>query len=66
MTLLQFAAYFLSIRATGSKALFRIGRLFQQWICSSYAMIEQQRLNWFRKNQKTIRAELYSGVQVRL
>ena len=65
VTLLQFAAYFLSVRAVGTQALFRFGRLFQEWICSFYAMIERQRLRWIKNNQKTIRADLYSGVRVR-
>jgi hypothetical protein len=39
------------------------GRLFQQYIVDCYASIEQDRLNWQRQNQESIRAELYQGLR---
>jgi helitron helicase-like protein len=37
--------------------------LFQQYIVDMYAKIEQNRLNFFKVNQSTIRTELYQGIQ---
>ena len=38
------------------------GKLFQQWIVDQFAKIDQCRLNFFRDNQTTIRADLYAGL----
>lgn len=38
------------------------GRLFQQYVVDSFAMIEQARLWWFRTHQTTLRSELYSHI----
>src|SRR6202158_3044945 len=43
--------------------LFRGGRLFQQYVVDAWASIEQSELNWVKKNQKTIRADLYHGLR---
>ena len=43
-------------------ALNRWGRLFQEYCCMSLAKTEQQKLRFLQHNQKTIRAELYSGL----
>jgi hypothetical protein len=39
------------------------GRLFQQWIVDGWASTEQNKLNWIRNNQKTLRADVYSGLR---
>jgi hypothetical protein len=44
-------------------ALHLAGRLLQQWCVDQYAKIELDRLNFIRANQKTIRADLYSGLR---
>ena len=41
---------------------FAYGRLFQQYLVDCWAQIDQEKLNWFRMNQKRIRADLYRGV----
>jgi len=41
----------------------RCGRLVQQYIVDAYAAIEQSRLNYLRRNQKKLRADLYQGLQ---
>src|SRR6202789_4502128 len=38
------------------------GKLFQEYAVDSWATTEQQRLNWVRHNQSTIRAETYQGL----
>ncbi|KAH9624793.1 hypothetical protein KSS87_003736 [Heliosperma pusillum] len=42
--------------------LLRAGRCFQQYIVDMYVKIENTRLDFFRNNQETIRAELYQGI----
>ena len=43
--------------------LTRWARLFQEYCCMALAKTEQQRLRFLEHNQKTIRAELYSGLR---
>ncbi|XP_021749405.1 uncharacterized protein LOC110715140 [Chenopodium quinoa] len=42
--------------------LLRAGRCFQQYIVDMYIKIENTRLDFFRRNQQTIRADLYQGI----
>ncbi|XP_074321416.1 uncharacterized protein LOC141657922 [Silene latifolia] len=42
--------------------LLRAGRCFQQYIVDMYVKVENTRLDYFRHNQETIRAELYQGI----
>ena len=62
ITTLQFYAHRFQIRDLDFSPLHHSGRLFQQYIVDMAAKVEQNRLNWFRKNQKTIRSEVYSGL----
>ena len=64
VTAKEFGAYYLFPRNNSSEAFFCAGRLLQEYICSHWATVEQDRLRWLRNNQKTIRADLYSGVVV--
>lgn len=43
--------------------ILRGGRLLQQYVVDNYVKIEAHRLRWFQSNQKTIRSELYQGLQ---
>lgn len=43
--------------------LFRGGRLFQQYCVDQWAKIHQYELNFIRRNQKKLKADLYSGLQ---
>ncbi|GES88499.1 uncharacterized protein LOC112012066 [Rhizophagus clarus] len=38
------------------------GRLYQQYIIDQYAKVEQNRLNYLRHNQASLRTDLYNGV----
>ncbi|KAK9286855.1 hypothetical protein L1049_015261 [Liquidambar formosana] len=53
----------LQYRESEGKTLLQGGRVFQQYIVDAYAVIEEQHLKWVRDNQKTLRAELYQGLQ---
>ena len=38
------------------------GKLFQEWICMAWLTIENQRLEYQRRNQKALRADTYKSV----
>jgi hypothetical protein len=60
VTPMQFYSYRLQIR--DGNWLHYAGRLYQQYIVDQYAKIEQERLNYLRLNQSSLRSELYKGV----
>ena len=37
-------------------------RLFQQYVCNVYAVVDQNKLNWLCNNQKSIQANVYNGL----
>ena len=59
----QFFVYHLNVRKTGSDFLLLAGRLFQEWILNAWVTCENQRLNWMRLNQKTLRADTFKNIQ---
>ena len=50
-------------RTVRDDALTRWGRLFQEYCCMALAKTEMDRLRWYEKNQKLIRAELYQDLK---
>ncbi len=58
---MQYYAYQLFDRE--SNYLHYYGRLFHQYIVDQYAKIVMGRLNYFRNNQETIRADLYQSIK---
>ena len=63
LTQTRFYAYRLHSRLNEFSTILRAGKLLQQYIVDAWASSDQVRLNWFRMNQSTIRASLYSGLQ---
>ena len=59
----EFYCYQLQERETQGNTLFRSGRLFQQYVVDAYAYVEEDRLDYIRKNQKNLRSEIYQGIQ---
>ena len=59
----EFFAYQMQTRLAEGMVIVRSKRLFHQYIVDAYTSIEQERLRWFRLNQKKIRADLYNNVQ---
>ncbi len=55
--------YYLFERPGVVSSLFFGRRLFQQFLVDAWATCEQIYLDWHCKNQATLRAELYSGLQ---
>ena len=58
-----FYAYHLNQRALQGEYLHLAGRQFQEWICMSWVVVENQRLNFQRQNQKALRADSYKNVR---
>ena len=63
LTQTRFYAYRLHQRVGEFSTILHAGKLLQQYIVDAWASSDQTRLNWFRANQSTIRASLYSGLQ---
>jgi hypothetical protein len=61
--MLEFNAYYLFQCPNESALLLTSGRLSMQYWADVYTCIEQNRLNWLRKNQGKLRNELYSGLK---
>ena len=55
----HYYAYKLQIRFEDCSYLLRMGRLFQQYLVDMYIKLENTRLDFYGKNQKPIKAELY-------
>ena len=58
----EFYAYHLHLRFGSSNTLLRGCRLLQGYIGVQMAKAENQRLQWLRHNQRTLRAELYNNL----
>ena len=43
--------------------IFRDGSLFQRYVVDVYASVEEDCLDYVRKNQKNLRYEIYQGIQ---
>ncbi|XP_021725285.1 uncharacterized protein LOC110692557 [Chenopodium quinoa] len=56
----EYYAYKLQCRP--NNLLLRAGRCLQQYIVDMYVKIENTRLDYFRHNQQTIKADLYQGI----
>lgn len=57
-----FIAYQIQERGFQWDTLLKGGRLFQQYLVDSYATLEEDRLDYIRKNQKSLRSEVYKGI----
>jgi len=63
ITMIDYYAFRLQERDNEASTILRCGRLVQQYIVDAYVAIEQSRLNYLRRNQKKLRADLYQGLQ---
>ena len=58
----EYYSYIIQQRNNQGTTLLRGGRLFQQYLVDAYTADEEQRLKWTRKNQDTLRVDLYHNV----
>lgn len=72
VTIMQYYSSRLMVRQTSPNAsiprneqmgLHSFGKLFHQYVVDMYAKMEQQRLNFIRHNQSSLRAEVYNGLR---
>lgn len=56
-------AYRIQVRTNEYSALLRGGRLFQRYMVDMFATIDQSRLYYLHRDQRKIRASLYSGLE---
>eukprot|EP01022_Parablepharisma_sp_SALTPOND_P030442 TRINITY_DN7629_c1_g2_i1.p1 TRINITY_DN7629_c1_g2~~TRINITY_DN7629_c1_g2_i1.p1 ORF type:complete len:1733 (+),score=72.80 TRINITY_DN7629_c1_g2_i1:935-6133(+) len=63
VTQMDYFSYRLQFRPHEGTPMHYACKLFQQYIVDCYAKIDQYRLNWHRGNQKTLRSDLYRGIQ---
>ena len=59
----EFFAFHINMRNRCSDFLFRGARLFQEYLCIAFAIIESQRLKYIRFNQKALRADSYKNIR---
>ena len=62
----EFFTYHLSCRGRDGPNMDYLhmgGKLFQEWICMGWLTIENQRLEYQKKNQKALRADTYKSVR---
>lgn len=62
VTMLEYYAYYLQQRPDQFMLLLTSGHLSLQFWVDVFTCIEQNRLNWIRKNQGKLRTDLYSGL----
>ena len=64
VSMAEFHRYRLFIRPVlnESQHLFLTGKLFQEYVCETWAIAEQNRLNFIKFNQKKLRVEVYKGL----
>ncbi len=60
MSMREFLAYRLHTRTNGSNHLFRAGKLYFEYLVDSWAICEQNRLNYIKTNQGKLRADQYT------
>ena len=64
ITAREFYAFHLNIRENDNENyLHRASRLFQEFICMAWLVVEDQRLNYQSQNQKALRADSYINVR---
>ena len=59
----QYYTFHIHVRTGVTNYLHLAGRLFQEWLCMAWFLIENQRLEFQRKNQKALRADTYRSIQ---
>ncbi|GJW92955.1 ATP-dependent DNA helicase PIF1-like protein [Tanacetum coccineum] len=62
VTMKEYYIYIIQQRPDESSTLLKEGRMFQQYLVDAYTAVEEQRLNWTRNNQDTLRIELYHNL----
>src|ERR1043166_9121723 len=62
MSLREYYCFRLQERIREGKTLHKAGRLFHTYIVDAYTAVLDHDLDWYKRNQDTIRSELYNGL----
>ena len=62
LTCNKFYKYRLQMRHGETNYYLLSGRLFQEYVCLSFAKAEQQKLNYVEMNQKELRSDIYQNI----
>ncbi|XP_020103317.1 uncharacterized protein LOC109720538 isoform X3 [Ananas comosus] len=63
ITMREFYAYRMHNRLEEGKTLISGGKLFQQYIVDAFSCVEEERLQYIRRNQTNLRSEIYKGIR---
>ncbi|CAN1247135.1 ATP-dependent DNA helicase PIF1 [Linum grandiflorum] len=55
-------AYRIQTRSQSQSHILLCGKLFQQYVVNAYALVDEERLDWQRKNQWILRRHVYHGL----
>ncbi|XP_020102630.1 uncharacterized protein LOC109720149 [Ananas comosus] len=59
----EFYAYRIQNRIAEGRTLISGGKLFQQYLVDAFSCVEEERLDYIRRNQSDLRAEVYKGIK---
>ncbi|XP_058726583.1 uncharacterized protein LOC131597942 [Vicia villosa] len=62
LTIREWLAFRIQNRLNEAKTLLSSRRLFQQFLCDGYTMLESEKLEWLRKNQPKLRVSKYKSL----
>ncbi|XP_058722666.1 uncharacterized protein LOC131594520 [Vicia villosa] len=62
LTIREWLAFRIQNRLNEAKTLLSSRRLFQEFLCDGYTMLESEKLEWLRKNQPKLRVCKYSSL----
>ncbi|XP_058741664.1 uncharacterized protein LOC131614053 [Vicia villosa] len=62
LTIREWLAFRIQTRFTEAKTLLSSRRLFQQFRCDGYTILESEKLEWLRKNQPKLRVSKYKSL----
>nr|CAD1844330.1 unnamed protein product [Ananas comosus var. bracteatus] len=63
VTMREFYAYRIQNRISEGKTLIKGGKLFQQYLVDAFSCVEEERLDYIRRNQADLRSEIYKGIR---
>lgn len=63
VTMREFYAYRIQNRLQEGRTLISGGKLFQQYVVDAFSCVEEERLNYIRRNQSDLRLEIYKGIK---
>ncbi|KAK9050800.1 hypothetical protein SSX86_030230 [Deinandra increscens subsp. villosa] len=66
VSLREYYCFRLQVRNREGHTLHKSGRLFQTYVVDAYTAVLEHDLDWYKRNQNTIRSDLYNGLHDRI